>query len=933
MKSILFLVMTAGAGVVGAIEPWRTPEVNSLNRLPARSIVIPCQSEEVALNLAKGIGSKTDSTWIQSLNGEWDFRWKRSPWIKEWEKTSKIAVPGCWQLQGGYDPALYVNVRFPIGFDGSGDPMVEAPEGYTAREYPNPVGLYSCRFKLPWSWRSRRTVIHFGGVSSAFYLRVNGREVGYSEDSRLPAEFDLTPYLNVFGENTVEVEVYKHSDGTYLECQDFWRLSGIFRDVYLVSECRSAPKDFVVETWLSDDYAKGRFIIRDENGAVVKEQDIDNPKLWSCETPYVYNIPVEHKRGWWIFGGTDHYAVSFGFRKIEIKDAVLYLNGRRVIVKGVNRHEMEPETGYAVTVEGMKKDIQVMKSLNINAVRTCHYPNVPEFYDMCDREGLMVVCEANVESHGAGYGKKSLAHPPAWTRSHVERAVRMVQTFRNHPSVIFWSLGNESGYGENFKASYKAVKELDATRPVQYENTPFDKPESDIVCPMYASPAFCENYVTNNPKKPFIFCEYTHAMGNSNGGVQEYWDLVAKYPSVQGGFVWDFVDQGIWKKDEKGKWLAYGGDFGDTPNDDNFCCNGLVDALRNPHPGAFEVKHAYQSIFVDSFDWKSAVANVRNDFRFIDLDGFTGEYIATRDGKVVNRARLDMKSIPAGASKEFKIDFKDADAVLFRFMNGGAVVAWSQFAKPFVPAAAPAGGKSADASRFRINLWRAPTDNDRGWKMLEVCKVWKVATESGRLPKGVESDLKATKLADGSVFVDWTLTVPEGLPPIPRVGLTFTVPKGAADVSWYGLGPWENYSDRSTAAILGVYQAGIGLVSGIADAGTGTIAYSENRLNPDNYIEPGEQGYRTGVRWLQIGGVGIRAVNAPFGFNVWPYSQNALEAARHQWDLKEDDELTVNIDAVQMGVGGDNSWGARPHAPYMPGAGVYRLQFIVSGLD
>ncbi len=217
--------------------------------------------------------------------------------------------------------------------------------------------------------------------------------------------------------------------------------------------------------------------------------------------------------------------------------------------------------------------------------------------------------------------------------------------------------------------------------------------------------------------------------------------------------------------------------------------------------------------------------------------------------------------------------------------------------------------------------------------MLEVCKVWKVATESGRLPKGVESDLKATKLADGSVFVVWTLTVPEGLPPIPRVGLTFTVPKGAADVSWYGLGPWENYFDRSTAAILGVYQAGIGLVSGIADAGTGTIAYSENRLNPDNYIEPGEQGYRTDVRWLQIGGVGIRAGNAPFGFNVWPYSQNALEAARHQWDLKEDDELTVNIDAVQMGVGGDDSWGARPHAPYMPGAGVYRLQFIVAGLD
>ena len=933
LKLSVLLAAAAFAGVVGAIEPWRTPEVNSINRLPARSVVVPCETEEIALDVIQGFASKTNSRWIKSLNGEWDFKWKRSPYAKEWEKISKITVPGCWQLQGEYDPALYVNVRFPIGFDGSGDPMIEAPEGYTAREYPNPVALYTCKFKRPWRWWFRRTVIHFGGVSSAFYLRVNGKEVGYSEDSRLPAEFDLTPYLNVFGENTIEVEVYKHSDGTYLECQDFWRLSGIFRDVYLVSERKNAPKDFVVETQLSDDYTKGKFIIRDENGAVVKERDVPDPKLWSCEMPYVYITPVEHKWGWWIFGGTDYYAVSLGFRKIEIKDAVLYLNGKRVLVKGVNRHEMEPETGYTVSLEGMKKDIQVMKSLNVNAVRTCHYPDVPEFYDLCDREGLMVVCEANIESHGAGYGEKSLAHPPAWKQAHVERGTRMIQTFRNHPSIIFWSLGNEAGYGENFKASYKAMKAMDSTRPIQYERTPFDKEESDIVCPMYASPAFCEKYVANNPKKPFILCEYTHAMGNSNGGVQEYWDLVAKYPSMQGGFVWDFVDQAIWKKDEKGKWLAFGGDFGDTPNDDNFCCNGLVDALRNPHPGAFELKHAYQSIFVDSFDWKSAVAKVRNDFRFIDLDDFDGEYIATKDGKVVNRAYLDMEKIPAGATKEFKIELKGADSVLFRFMNERDVVAWNQFSKPFVPAAAPAGGTGVDSSRFKVNLWRAPTDNDRGWKMDKVCKIWKDATESGKLPDGVKSDLKASKLADGSVFVDWTLTVPKGLPPIPRVGLTFTLPKGASEASWYGLGPWENYSDRATAAILGVYKAGIGIVSGIADPKTGTISYPENRLNPDNYTEPGEQGYRTGVRWLQVGGVKVSAVNAPFGFNVWPYSQNALEAARHQWDLKADERLTVNIDAVQMGVGGDDSWGARPHGPYMPGAGVYRLQFVVSGLD
>lgn len=933
LKLPFLLATVAFAGAVGAVEPWRTPDVNAVNRLPARSIVVPCETEEIALDVIQGFASKTNSRWIKSLNGEWDFKWKRSPFAKEWEKSSRITVPGCWQLQGEYDPALYVNTRFPIGFDGSGDPMVEAPEGYTSREYPNPVALYTCEFSLPLIWNSRRTVIHFGGVGSAFYLRVNGREVGYSEDSRLPAEFDITPYLNSFFSNTIEVEVYKHSDGTYLECQDFWRFSGIFRDVYLVSERYDAPENFIVETELSEDYSKGKFIIRDGKGNVIKEREVENPKLWSCEQPYVYVTPIEHRWGLWGLGGTDYYAVSLGFRRIEIKDGVLYLNGKRVLVKGVNRHEMEPEGGYTVTAEGMKKDIQVMKSLNINAVRTCHYPDVPEFYDLCDREGLMVVCEANVESHGAGYGEKSLAHPPAWKQSHVERATRMVETFRNHPSIIFWSLGNEGGYGENFKASYNAIKAMDPTRPVQYERTPFDKPESDIACPMYSSPAQCEAYVANNPKKPFILCEYTHAMGNSNGGVQEYWNLVKKYPSMQGGFVWDFADQAVWKTDERGKWLAYGGDFKDMPNDDNFNCNGLVDALRNPHPGAFEVKHAYQSIFVDSFDWSRSVAKVRNDFRFINLDDFDGEYIATKGGQVVNRAYLDLEGMAAGSVKEFKVELKGADAVLFRFMNERDVVAWNQFAKPFAPPAKPAGGERIDASRFKVNLWRAPTDNDRGWGMPAKCKVWKDATETGKLPTGVKSDLKAYKLADGSVFVDWTLTVPKGLPPLPRAGLSFTIPKGVKEAAWYGLGPWENYSDRATAAILGVYKAGLDISSGIADPKTGTITYHPNRLNPDNYSEPGEQGYRTGTRWLQVGGVKVVAVNAPFGFNVWPYSQNDLEAARHQWDLKEADSVTVNIDAVQMGVGGDDSWGARPHAPYMPGEGVYRLQFIVSGLN
>ena len=496
-------------------------------------------------------------------------------------------------------------------------------------------------------------------------------------------------------------------------------------------------------------------------------------------------------------------------------------------------------------------------------------------------------------------------------------------------------MGNEAGMGENFLAEYKAIRDLDPTRPIQYERvrTP-DGEGSDIMCPMYSSPSWCEQYASSKPPKPLVLCEYTHAMGNSNGGAQEYWDLVDRYPSFQGGFVWDFVDQAIWKSDSRGKWLSYGGDWGDVPNLDNFNCNGLFDALRNPHPGAFELKHAYQPIRVTSFDWKTGEAKIRNDFLFVDLGDYDCDVVVEKDGRQVAKSSLDLFGIGPGATKTFHVDAKDGDAVLFSFSNDRTPSAWTQFTKPFVPQSAPAAapdGSAAAKPALRFNLWRAPTDNDRGWKMPEVCKVWKDATDSQKLPDGVTSDLKTAKLADGSVHVDWTLKVPEGLPPIPRVGLTFTVPK-AGEATWYGLGPWENYSDRATAAILGVHSATIALATGLADAKTGTIAYAKDALNPDNYSEPGEQGYRTGTRWLKVGDVEVRALNAPFGFNVWPYPQTMLEGKKHQWELSEADELTVNVDAVQMGVGGDNSWGARPHAPYMPGAGVYKLSFTVRGL-
>ena len=955
MSGLLLASFTLSAAV--AAEPWEDPSVNAVNRLPARAVAIPCETEQLAFDIRQMNAPKSASRWVLPLAGEWDFKWKSATAVADWEKCARILVPGCWQLQGEYDPPLYSNNRYPIEKDAPRVTKEPADKAWTAFRYRNPVGLYTTTFTRPWRWWFRRTILHFDGVSSAFRVRVNGKEIGYSEDSRLPAEFDVTEALKAFGANTLEVEVYKHCDGTYLEDQDFWRLSGIFRDVYLVSERKDAPFGLVVETKLSDDLKNGQFIVRDEKGNVLKTRDVPEVRLWSSEMPFVYMTPIEHPWGlwsscpwhWWFLGGTDYKAVTFGFRKIEIRDSVLYLNGKRVLFKGANRHEMEPATGYAVTREGMLRDVRLMKSFNVNAVRTCHYPNVPEWYDLCDREGLMVVCEANVESHGYDIygGTNSLSFRKDYERAHVERGTRMVETFRNHPSIVLWSLGNESGYGPNFKAEYKAMKAIDPTRPIQYENfcqhrigrldaakngmSGDEYGFTDTENPMYSHPWDVEKYVANKPAKPYFQCEYSHAMGNSNGGIQEYWDLARKYPSYQGGFIWDFVDQALWKTDAKGKWLAYGGDFGDKPNDDNFNCNGFFDALRNPHPGAFEIKHAYQSIACTAFDFATGKVKVRNDFLFKTLeDHYCCWQSLNADGTPAAKGSFETGELAPGATAEYALADFGGDVVTLSFYDDCDCVAWDGFSKPFAALKVPSAQclvPSAAKESFKLNFWRAPTDNDRGWKMPEVCKVWKEATLSQKLPAGVTSGLKTLKLEDGSTLVDWTLTVPKGLPPIPRVGLTFTVPK-TDKVSYFGLGPWENYSDRATAAMLGSYTASVGLVSGLADA-SGTIAYPKDRLNPDNYIEPGEQGYRTGCRKLTVGDVEIAAVNAPFGFNVWPYPQTMLEGKKHQWELSEADELTVNVDAVQMGVGGDDSWGAKPHDAYLPGAGTYRLVFTV----
>ena len=923
-----------------AKDPWRDPTVRSINRLPARAIAVPCESAKLALAIAKGEKARTESKWLQSLNGTWDFKWKGNIG-EDWAKTGTIAVPSCWQLQGDYDPALYTNVTYPIAGEQVGDPTVEPPKHYTSFKYRTPVGLYTRTFTVPKDWKDRRTVIHFGGVSSAMYLRVNGKEVGYSEDSRLPAEFDLTPFL-VAGENTLEVEVLKHCDGSFIEDQDFWRLSGIFRDVWLVSEQRDVAKDLIVETTLSDDYKTGTLTVKDENGVTLLTKSYENPKLWSCEAPNMYYETVEYKKPGW-FAGSDYRAVAFGFRKIEIKDSVVYLNGKRVLIKGTNRHEMEPATGYTVTLEGMKNDIAIFHRLNINAVRTSHYPNDPTWYELCDREGIYVCCEANVEAHGVtNYYANGpyLPKNPLYHDAIVERGVNMVKTFRNHPSIIFWSLGNESGEGPAIKDEYTAMKAIDATRPIQYEAAQ-DSDYSDIKPPMYHRPREVEAYVKANPKKPLILCEYTHAMGNSNGGIQDYWDLVRKYPSMQGGFIWDFADQALWKTDARGTWLAYGGDFGDAPNDDNFNCNGIVAADRSFHPACWEVKHAYQPVHVESYDWTTKTAKIRNDYCFTSLDAVKGMWKVDKAGQTIATGVIDLAGVAPSSVKEIAVNAPDGDAILFAFGKDGMPepFAHDQFVKPFVPGTLPDEPATRDlvAPMFKVNLSRAQTDNDRGWGMAKKCKVWGDATDSQQMPDGVVSTLDAKRMRGGKIVVDWTLTVEkDGLPVLPRVGLTFKIPKDYVDVVWYGLGPWESYADRKTSAMLGIFGGKIALNRGLIGDG-GAIDHNPNALNPDNYIEPGEQGYRPGCRWVLFKNaegkeIKVTAVNAPFGFNAWPYAQAALEKAKHQWDLQAADEITVNIDAAQMGVGGDNSWGAMPHDDVMLKKGTYKLQFVVEGL-
>ena len=731
---LLFLVVLMYSSVFSQdVKEWEDPTVFNINRSDPHASFFPFESERLAWD-----NNKNESAYFKSLNGIWKFNIATNPEGRpvDFYKTNydvnswaDIKVPANWERQG-FDTAIYVNTTYPFWMIVNEKPNPpHIPSGY------NPVGSYRRNFTIPENWDGRQISIHFGAVKSAFYIWVNGKKVGYSEGSKTPAEFDLTEFVNT-GENTLALEVYRWSTGSYLECQDFWRISGIERDVYLQATPKVHVRDFFVHAGLDENYEDGIFSLEvevenytganagdytvaasvltlDKNQKVLDlsetstvgentamfqfSANVDNPKKWSAEQPNLYKLLIVLRDA---DGNTvESLSQNIGFRTAEIKNGQFMVNGKAIYVKGVNRHEHDPDEGHVVSREMMLKDIQLMKEFNINTVRTCHYPNDPEFYELCDLYGLYVIDEANIESHGMGYGEESLAKHAEWGPMHLDRTRRMVERDKNHACIVTWSLGNEAGDGINFVADYKWIKERDNSRPVQYERAGLTD-HTDIFCPMYMSVEGIINYAKENPDRPLIQCEYAHAMGNSCGGLQDYWDAIEMYPALQGGCIWDWVDQGLREVDENGRmYYAYGGDYGtNKPSDNSFCMNGLVNPDRLPNPQLWETKKVYQNIAIRADDLTTGKFTISNKYFFTNLNEFSLLWTVKSAEGIVAQGRISDLNVEPLGEKPFSIslpelpELKAAQSYVLKFslvtknrkglVKAGHEQAWEEFLLP-----------------------------------------------------------------------------------------------------------------------------------------------------------------------------------------------------------------------------------------------------------
>ena len=823
LKIILFVVFSGFCFAKDSTHYYQDQSVNEVNKLPRHAHFIVYPDYESALL------EEDYSVFYKSLNGKWKFHFSKEPADRpidfykndfSTEGWPTIDVPSNWQLEG-YDFPIYRNFLYPFAV---------IPNPPNVPENWNPVGSYKRTFTIDNYWFDRKVILHFDGVDSAFYVWVNGNFVGYSEDSRTPSEFDITKYINK-GVNNIAVEVYRWSDGSYFEDQDMFRLSGIFRDVYIYTIPKLHVRDYKVVTDLDADYINaalnttvyvknysdkynytgsvqlqlldimGNIIYTsDDKAAMVtpgKEKAIsftktlDNPAKWSAEKPNLYKLMI-------LLKGSDGLVIEaipqdVGFRKVEMRNGQLLINGQPVLFKGVNRHEHSPITGHYVDEKLMIKDIELMKQYNINAVRTSHYPNIPKWYKLCNKYGLYLMDEANIESHGMSLIPiTSLASKPTWEKAHLERVANMLERDKNEPSVVIWSMGNESGDGANFEAASDYIHSIDLTRPVHYQGAKKDK-YVDIVSEMYSKVERLEKYAQSNPDRPFILCEYAHSMGNSTGNLYQYWEAIEKYPSLQGGFIWDWVDQGILKRADDGKsYFGYGGDFEPNwyYNDNNFCMNGLVAANRATHPGLYEVKKVYQNVGFEAVDLSNGTMNFKNKFFFTNLNEFNYRWQILEDGKVIDSGEfrcpdiepqtesavlINYKKPPFQSGSEYILDIsvKTINKPLWSDVNHE--IAWEQFNLNSLHNAGNVNAvykanKTAqvkedpylvtvEGSDFSIgidkskgsiasyrynnidlirtgpkpNFWRAHTDNDDGNLMAMRCNIWKKASNNWKI--------------------------------------------------------------------------------------------------------------------------------------------------------------------------------------------------------
>lgn len=988
------------------------PRIYQINRLPAHSDHNYYRSVEEA-----DLG---EMSCRQSLNGWWKFHLARSidRAIPGFEKPDfdcghwdDIQVPAHIQLQG-FDQPRYLDTMY--AWDGH----ESIQPGQIPTRY-NPVGSYVTYFEKP-DWDAVR--ISFQGVESAFACWLNGHFVGYSEDSFTPSEFDLSPYVQE-GRNKLAVQVYRFSSGSWLEDQDFWRFNGIFREVYLYTLPSSHVEDLKISAEPVSDWKNGvvsgslslsgqpccvKIAVKTLDGQLLAETEssyagddqkisyqlpVPSVRLWSAEEPNLYLLEVRLCHGEEM---VELIREKIGFRKVEIKDSILYYNGKRLELRGVNRQEFSCDKGRAIGREEMLWDIKNMKRNNINAVRTSHYPNQTEFYRLCDEYGLYVMDEANLETHGTWQKPDFVGHDAntipndreEWLDIILDRANSLLQRDKNHACVFMWSCGNESYGGENLLKMANFYQEMDSSRPVHYEGCFNDRRcnnISDVESQMYTSAAGVESYLSQHRDKPFILCEYTHAMGNSNGGMHKYMELMDREPLFQGGFIWDYIDQSLRLRDRYGKeYLGYGGDFGDRPTNYNFCVNGFVTGDRQESPKMQEIKFNYQPYTLTP---SADRIIIRNRKLFTASDDALLRLELLQDGKCVYHTVMEAV-VPPQSTEEIPISLPRLDnsheyvltASLVQktetlWAPAGHEIAFGQAVltekqKETAPAPKPVledcgytigihgdhfnaiFGKhkfslwsyrwcGKELLEYPVNptFWRAPTDNDFGCSMPQRDGQWKLASlyyipvyegveegensvtvryryELGTNPKA-SCALSYEVFGDGEVKVSLSMTPDAALPELPRFGLEMKLLPDYDQLQWYGMGPAETYNDRCQGGKLGIYTSD-----------------TASQLSP--YVIPQECGNHIGTRWAKISnrlGVGLELWGDPFEFSALPYTSHELENARHPYDLPKIQRTVVTASLFQMGVGGDNSWGARTLPEYcFPAGKEYCFRFSFKGI-